>query len=92
MGHKRQTGYQRFYIRPNFRKHARFLCIVTGESVHPGTPIVIIVWLRLNKRIVRIRYLTIPDYNHTYRAHARALIIGCLEIYRRKVSHIYPRI
>ena len=51
MGHEWEPLYQWLYLLPNFRENWGIFSILACEAMHLGTPIVIIVRLRLDQRI-----------------------------------------
>ncbi len=83
--YERQTFYQRFYLLPYFRENRCVVCVITAQTVYLTTPVIIIVWLRLDERVEGINYLTIPNDDDTNRANTTALIVRSFEIYCCKI-------
>jgi len=69
VGHKGQTFNQWFYLCPDLWEHWRFLCVFATKPMNLAAPVVVIVWLGLDKRVERIYYLTVAYYHHTYRTN-----------------------
>ena len=51
VGHQEQALNQGFYLRPDVRENRCIIGICTAKAVNLGTPIVVVVRLRLNERI-----------------------------------------
>ena len=90
MGYEGKSLDQWLYLFPDFREDGGVLCVLTRETMHLGTPIIIIIGLRLDQRVEGIYNLAIPDDYHTNRADTGAFVVGSLKIYCCKVSHIQP--
>ena len=88
VSHQREPFYQRFNLSPDIRKHGCVFRIFARQAMHPGVPVGVIVRLGLDERIERVYYLAVPHNDHAHTAHAGALVIGRLEIYGCKVSHL----
>ena len=88
VGNERQSFYQRLYLSPHLGKHGSLLSIVSRKTMHPTTCIIIIVRFGLDERIEGIGDLAIPHNHHPNRTNACALVVGRLEVYCRKVSHL----
>ena len=85
MGYEGKSLNQWLYLLPNFREDGGILCILRRETMNLGTPIIIIIGLRLNQRVEGIHDLAISDDNHTNGANAGSLVVGSLKIYCSKV-------
>ena len=90
MGYEGKPLDQWLYLFPDFREDGGILCVLTCETMHLGTPIIIIIGLRLDERVEGINNLAISDDNHTNGADTGTLVVGSLKIYCCKVSHIQP--
>ena len=88
VGNERQSFYQRLYLSPHLGKDGSLLSIVSRKTMHPTTSIIIIVGFGLDERIESIGDLAIPHNHHSNRTNACALVVGRLEVYCRKVSHL----
>ena len=66
MSHKGQALNQRLYLRPHFWKDGSIICILTAEAVNLRTPVVIVVWFRLNEGVEGIYNLSVPDNNYAH--------------------------
>ena len=64
MGHQRKSFDQWLNLCPHLREHRGVFCILSSQTMHLRTPIIIVVRLRLNQGIERIHYLAIA-YNPT---------------------------
>ena len=64
VGHKRKTGYLRFYLPPHFREYGRILRICGTQTMHAATPVVVIRRFGLNERVELVDYLTATNDNH----------------------------
>ena len=89
MSHKGQALNQRLYLFPYLRKNGGIVCVFTTEAVNLRTPVVIVVWFRLNEGVEGIHNLSVPDNNYAHRTNRTPLVIGCLKIYCCKISHIF---
>lgn len=69
VGHKRKSLYERLYLCPDLREHRRIISIGTAQTVDLLAPVVVVVGLRLDKRVERIRNLTVTHNDYAYRAH-----------------------
>ena len=87
MGHKRKPFDEWFYLFPHFREYWCIFCIFASKAMNLAAPVIIIIWFRLDQGIERIHNLAISHNHHTNRTNTSPLIVGCLEIYRSKVSH-----
>ena len=88
VGNERQSFYQRLYLSPHLGKNGCLLSIVSRKTMHPTTCIIIIIRFGLDERIEGIGDLAIPHNHHPNRTNACALVVGRLEVYCRKVSHL----
>ena len=71
-----QALNQRLYLPPYFGKDGSIVSIGLGESVHLCVLVTVITRFRVDERVERIYYLTIPDYYHTHRANRRTALVG----------------
>ena len=51
VGHKWQTLNQRLYLRPYFRKYRLSVSVASGQSMHLGGPVCIIIGRRLYETV-----------------------------------------
>ena len=80
VGYKGKTLNQWLYLFPDFWEDGGFLCVLTRETMHLGTPIIIIIGLRLDQRVEGINNLAISDDDHTNGANTGSLVVGSLKI------------
>ena len=88
VGHQRQTVDQRLYLSPHVREERCILRVVDRQTMHPSAPVCVVVGLGLYQRVERVHDLAVSHDHHSHGAHAGALVVGRLEVYRSKVSHI----
>lgn len=88
VGNERQPFYQRLYLSPHLGKDGSLLSVVSRKTMHPCACIIIIVGFGLDERIESIGDLAIPHNHHPNRTNACALVVGRLEVYCRKISHL----
>ena len=89
MCHQWQSLNEWLNLLPYFGKDWRIVSVFSTKAMNLTAPVVILLWLGLDERIELIHYLPTPHYHYANRAHRRALVVGCLKIYCRKVLHNY---
>jgi hypothetical protein len=85
--HQGQALDERLNLSPNIRKHGRILGVLTCDAVDHSVPIQVIVRFRLDEGIERVHEFSVADNYHTHATHARAFVVGGLEVYGSEGVH-----
>ena len=78
-----------FQLLPYFGKHWRILSVAFRDAMYPLTPIILVVWLRLDQTVERVSNLPVAYHDYSYGADTRRLLIGRLEVDGYEVSKHY---
>lgn len=70
VGHKWQTLDTWGNLCPDFRKWGLSVGIASGQSMHLGGPVCIVIWCGLNETVEFIDNFTSSHYNYADTAHA----------------------
>ena len=86
VGYQWQSLYKGLYLLPYFGEDWGMLCIFCTKAMHPTAPVIVILWLWLDKGVELIYNLAVTYYNDSNRADRRAFVVGGLEIYCCKIA------
>ena len=87
VGDEGQAFYQGLYLPPHLGEDGGFVGVGTGEAVHAGVPIEIVVGLGLDEGIEGVDELTVAHDDDADAAHAGALVVGGLEVDGGEIEH-----
>ena len=88
--HKRKSLNQRLYLFPDIREYGSVLCVLGAKSMNPHAEPLVIFRFRMDQAVEPVGDLTVTHHNDPDTAHAGRALVRRLEIYRRKISHIFP--
>ena len=61
-------GYAFLQLLPHFGEYWRIVRIAFRNAMNSLTPVIIVVWFRLNQTIERVHYLSVTHHDHSYGA------------------------
>ena len=89
VGYEGKSLDKRLYVGPYIGKHPRSVSIFICESVYACIEAAVIIGFGAYQAVIPVCNLAVAYNDYAYAAHARRILIGCLEVNCRKVFHLF---